>query len=96
MAIMSYVALLPDNDMHYAGHCKGGGLSRPSSGEAAHSCGQRGGHHVLPHHDEAAEGGAAEESSGREDCEACHGAKKKNEPQLQISELQNLIFTFNV
>ena len=95
MAIMSYVALLPDNDMHSAGHCKGGGLPRPGSGETAHSCGQRGRHHVhdvLPHH---AEGGAAEEGSGREDCEARHGTKKKNEPQLQIPELQNLIFIFN-
>ena len=60
MAIMRY------NDSFiwnaYAGHCKGGGMHRPSSGEAAHSRGQHGGHDVLPHHDEARDGGAAEES----------------------------------
>ena len=61
------------------GHCQGGGMSSTSCGEAAHSCWQRGGHHVLPHHDQAGEGGAAEESPGREDCQARHGTKKKNE-----------------
>ena len=95
MAIMFYVAL-PDNDMHFAGHCKGGGLPRPGSGETAHSCGQRGRHHVFPQHYETAEGGGAEEGSGREDCEARHGTKKKNEPQLQIPELQNLTIIFIV
>ena len=48
----------------YAGHRQGGGVPGPSSGEAAQSLGQHGGHHVLPHHDETGEGGEAEESQG--------------------------------
>ena len=59
-----------------AGLCKGGGLSRES--EASQPSGLHGGHNVLPHHDEAGEGGAAEEGEGREDCEACHGAEEEN------------------